>query len=200
MAVDEKELRSFLVKIPRPAKVLVRTEDDDLHELQPPTGKGSSWANVAHSIAALEPALVECHDAEGKLLRATRCTESALQTTRPETLPVLHTDPETARLTHFANLLHRSYEFSTGLAFTKMVELYTLNNERMMAVEARLERSEANFRREMQQRLDEAFDRAEELAEDAQQKAGGDPVTEFVKGLSQGAAEKQATPANGAKS
>lgn len=206
MAVDEKELRSFLVKMPRPAKVLVKTEDDDVHELLPPTGKGSSWANVAHSIAALDPTIVECHDAEGKLLRATRCEESKLATTEAATLPVMHSDPETARITHFANLLHRAYQFSTEVAFNKMTELYGMNNDRMMALETRLERSEANYRREMQTRLDEAFDRADALAEEAERQAKegapGDPLTMFAQQFIAAQQESQQPPPkpNGAKS
>lgn len=207
MAVDEKELRSFLVKMPRPAKVVVKTEDDDVHELQPPTGKGSSWANVAHSIAALDPSIVECHDAEGKLLRATRCQEAKLVTQNAATLPIIHSDPETARLTHFANLLHRAYEFSTEVAFTRMTELYGMNNERMMALEARLERTEANYRREMKERLDEAFDHADELVEAAEKQAAqgapSDPLTQFAQAFIQSQQEQAQSPPpkpNGAKS
>jgi hypothetical protein len=188
MMMDEKEIRSFLVKQPRGTKILVRTVDDEVHELSSPDGKGTTWAHVAASVVALVPALIEIHDAENKLVRATRCTDVVTPSAEAG-LPVLHTDPETARLTHFANLLYRATEFSTTLAFTKMVEMFGMVNDRSMALEQRLERTEANYRREMQTRLDEAFERAEDLAEQAEtlvkEGAPGDPLTEFAKGFLQ---------------
>lgn len=200
--MDEKEIRSFLVMQPRGAKVLVRDEDDEVHDIAAPVGKGGSWAQVARSIDAMKPALIEIHDADGKLLRATRCNDKQPTPSAEAGLPVLHTDPETARLTHFANLLYRATEFSTTLAFTKMVELFTLSSERSAAIEARLERTEANYRREMQARLDEAFERADELAKEAEQAAQGppgDPITEFAKGFLQARAGAPPPAPNGAQ-
>jgi hypothetical protein len=165
-------VRSFLVKTPRPHRIVVRTEEDEVHELDgSAVGKGGlTWANVARSVEALTPKVIEAYDAEGKLLRAKRGDEetSPQQQSAGLGLATIQTDPETARLTHFANLLYRATEFSTTLAFTKMVELFQLQAERASALEARLERAEETYRKAIQQRIDEAFDAAEEQREQAE--------------------------------
>lgn len=203
--MDEKEIRSFLVANPRGAKILVRTDDDEVHEIAAPNGRGITWAHTARSICALAHVYIELQDADGKLLRATRTT--AEKPDAPvQTLTAVHSDPETARLTHFANLLSEAYKFSTGLAFTKMVELTQMSSERMMSLETRLERTEANYRREMKERLDEAFERAEDLAEEAEEKvkeSAGDPAValmqQFAGGLAAGKAPTAPNGVNGAK-
>ena len=167
----EKSIRSFLVQTPRPHRIVVKTEDDDVHEVDgSAVGKGgATWANVARSIEALSPKLIEVYDAEGKFLRAKRGEdETPAQQSASLGLAAIQTDPETARLTHFANLLFRATEFSTTLAFTKMVELFQLQAERSSALEARLERAEETYRKAIQQRIDEAFDAAEEQREQAE--------------------------------
>jgi hypothetical protein len=171
--VDEKEIRSFLVAHPRGAKILVRDENDELHEIASPNGKGITWAHIARSIDALKHVYIELQDSEGKLVRATRTTGGEKEKAEAQALMAVpsHADPETARLTHFANLLSDAYKFSTGLAFEKMVALSQMSVDRMMAIETRLERTEANYRREMKERLDDAFERAEEMAAEAEQQA-----------------------------
>lgn len=197
MAFDEKTLRSFLVKQPRPARVLVKNEDGDVHEIAPPDGRGVTWSNVARSIVALSPSMVEVYDSEGKILRASRGDddEPNAEKTPSVGLSPMHTDPETARLTHFANLLFRATEFSTTLAFTKMVELFQLQAERSNALETRLERTEATYRKLMQERIEEAFDQAEEIREQAQagnQDAAMGLLSAFMGGAANGKAERNA--------
>jgi hypothetical protein len=204
--VDEKDIRSFLVQHPRGARVLVRDEDDEIHSIAGPTGKGGTWAQVARSIVALRPVLIEIHDADEKLLRATRTTEStpSIPGISQPTMRSQHDDPETARLQHFADLIHRSYEFSMGTAFTKMVEMFQMVNDRHANLETRLERTEANYRREMKERLDEAFERAEEMAAAAQEKAdeqateAADPLGGLVQTFMAGRANGAAAAPNGA--
>ena len=67
-------------------------------------------------------------------------------------------------LSHFANLVHRAYQHSTELAFTKLVELVERIDARSDAIEARLERTEAEHRRTLREQVEDAFDRAEEMA------------------------------------
>jgi hypothetical protein len=198
--VDEKEIRSFLVATPRGSKILVRTDDDEVHEVASPNGKGITWAHVARSIDSLKHVYIELQDSEGRMIRATRTTGDRAEAATTAPTVVMHADPETARLTHFANLLSDAWKFSTGLAFTKMVERAAMQNERMQAVETRLERTESNYRREMKERLDEAFDRAEEIATDAEEQAkqGTPPglLEQFALGMANGrsAAQPPAPP------
>lgn len=199
--MDEKEIRSFLIAQPKPAKILVRTADDEVHEIAKPDGKGNTWSHVSRSVVALEHVYIELQDADGRLLRATK-TSGEKSDAPVTTLTAVHSDPETARLTHFANLLADAYKFSTGLAFAKMVEVAQMTSERMQSVETRLERTEANYRREMKERLDEQFDRAEELADEAEAKANaatGDPTTALLQQFAGGlvAGGSGAPPPNG---
>ena len=202
--MDEKEIRSFLVAQPRGAKIIVRTQDDENHEIAAPNGKGLSWAHVARSIDALEHVYIELQDADGRLLRATKTTGAKAEPLPATLTTPLHSDPETARLTHFANLLSDAYKFSTGLAFQKMVELSQMSVERMMAIEQRLERTEANYRREMQERLNEAFERADDMATEAEERAtasANDPTAallqSFTGGMNAGGGHPPPTPTNG---
>lgn len=193
--MDEKEIRSFLVANPRGAKILVRTSDDEVREFSSPNGRGVTWAHVARSIDALEHVYLELQDEEGKVLRATKTTGDKADAVKSAPAAVIHSDPETARLAAFAAHLADAYKFSSGLAFTKIVELAQMQNERMQAIETRLERTEANYRREMKERLDEAFERAEELADEAEEKAKqptGDPLTEFAQQFVAGRQEARA--------
>jgi hypothetical protein len=116
--------------------------------------------------------------------------------------PAIHTDPETARLCYVADLLHRSYQHATDVAFERMasayeaafarlVDLVEKIGERSDAIERRLERTETQYRREVNDRLEEALERAQEQGE------GGvaDFLQNFMGGIQMGRAS--AVPTNG---
>lgn len=170
---DEKKLRTFLVQTPKPARIVVHVDDDTREIVVPPTGK--TWAHIAQSIVALgDVKCVECYDASNSLLRATRGEEDERRAQEAKNVALgvpTHADPETARLIHFSNLLFRATEFSINKSFDKMVELYTLQNERMVAIEARLERTEGAYRKTVEERLREAFEEADRIARDAEASA-----------------------------
>jgi hypothetical protein len=205
MAVDEKTLRSELVKQPRPARIMVRTEDGDTKEVQGAGKGGTTWAAVARTIMALVPSMVELYDEQGTLLRAINAEQSTLEVHAGTTAGVagysvanLHADPETARLVHFANLLSDAWRFSTGLAFTKIVEIVQAQADRAASLEVRLEKAEAAYRREMQDKIEDAFEQAEQIREAAQagnQEGALGMLTQFMGGLQNG---KAAAP-NGGK-
>lgn len=157
-------IRGFLLQLPKPTMVRV-SGDGEPQELRP----GRSFAKLADTIAALQPELIECLDADGKVLRAARLdTAEARRSDAAEPPEALKADPHAMMLTHFANLLHRAYEHSTEVAFTRLVELTERMNDRADAIEQRLERSEAQNRRLLQEQVDDAFERAAEAAEKAQ--------------------------------
>jgi hypothetical protein len=204
MGMDEKALRSELVKQPQPARILVRTEDGEDHEVAGAGKGGRTWAAVSRTIMALEPVLVQLFDDQGTLLRAVNKEQSTVEV--PATAAgagysvPLHSDPETARLTHFANLLSDAWRFSTGLAFQKIVELQQQQNDRAIMLEQRLERAESNYRREMKERIEDAFDEAEAMREAAQRgdAAGARSIFEsFLEGMMGGQADAK-HGANGA--
>lgn len=167
MNFDEKKLRTFLCSAPKPARILVHVDDAEAREIVVPA-TGKTWAHIAQSIVALgDVKVVECYDANGALLRATRgeADEKLAQEAKNLALAIpVNADPETARLIHFSNLLYRATEFSINTAFDKMVKLYELQNDRAQAIELRLERAEGAYRKTVEERLRDAFEEAEALA------------------------------------
>lgn len=185
-------IRGFLLQLPKPATVRI-TGEGEPQELKP----GKSYVKLAETIAALAPDLVECLDSQGKVLRATRLDSyEARRSDAAEVPTVLATDPQAATLTHFANLLHRAYEHSTEIAFTRMVDLVERMGDRSDSIEQRLERSEANNRRLLQDAVDAELDRADERAAAAAAAAGegggiGEQIVgSFLNGAMNGKAHK----------
>lgn len=188
-------IRGFLLQLPKPAIVRVTTGDGEPQELKP----GKSYAKCAESIAALGADLVECVDTAGKLLRAMRTQSGDAQRSDAAAVPAgIQTDPHALMLTHFANLLHRAYEHSTEISFTKLLELVERLGDRAESIEQRLERTEAANRRLVNEQIHSAFERADEAAEAAG--AGGNDellqqmATAFFSG---GMQAKQPKTANG---
>lgn len=195
MNFDEKKLRTFLCSAPKPARILVHVDDAEAREIVVPA-TGKTWAHIAQSIVALgDVKVVECYDANGALLRATRGEEDdrRAQETKNIALGVpTHADPETARLIHFSNLLFRATEFSINKSFDKMVELYTLQNERMVAIESRLERTEGAYRKTVEERLRDAFEEAEAIARSHENEPPANPLTGMLEAFMHGANARNA--------
>jgi len=186
-------IRGFLLQAPKPQTVRISTNDGEPHELKP----GRSYAKCAETIAALDVELIECLDDTGKLLRAMRMSSvEAMRSDAATTPKGLEADPQALMLTHFANLIHRAYEHSTEIAFSKMVELVERIGDRSESIEARLERAEAAHRRAVDDQIDDAFQRAQELA-DKNESGSGDLLQNlagaFMSGQMQGAAKPAAT-------
>lgn len=194
--MNAQRVRGFLIQLPKPSIVRI-TGDGEPQELRP----GKSYVKLAETICALEPTLIECLDKDGKVLRAER-TDTA-DSRRSDAAPIpegIKSDPHALMLTHFSNLIHRAYEHSMEVAFTKLVELTDKLNERSEAIEQRLERTEASNRRLMQDQVDEAFARAEEAADKAREEAGGgELVANLASSFLAGAANKKAAPPTNGK-
>lgn len=190
-------IRNWLLQIPKPVKVRITDDNGDTKDLD--VGK-RPMVRVAESVAALDPRRIEALGPDDHLLRAFKVGgEEGDPSCAPTLPPVLAQDPHAALLSLFAQLIHRSYEHSTELAFTKLVEVFQLQAERAEAIEKRLERAEANVRREQSERLDDMWERAEEVAA-----AGGSKeqivntlFTSFMQGQ---AARAAGAPSNGAPS
>ncbi len=185
-------IRGFLLQLPKPSLVRI-SGDGEPQELKP----GKSYAKLADTIAAIGPDLIECLDTDGKVLRACRVSAAEAQRSDAAALPQgLEKDPSALMLTHFANLLHRAYEHSTEIAFTRLVELTERMNDRAESIEQRLERSEASNRRLLQDQVDLAFERAEEVAAKAGE-GGQDLVNQMAGAFLSG--QMQKTTAGAAK-
>lgn len=188
-------IRGFLLQLPKPSMVRI-TGEGEPQELKP----GKSYAKLAETIAALEPELIECIDADGKVLRACRTTGEEGRRSDAAPIPeALAADPTALMLTHFANLLHRAYEHSTEIAFVRLVELTERMNDRAESIEQRLERTEAANRRLLQDQVDAAFERAEEAAEKAANgESGGEMFNEMAQAFLSGQMQRpQGAKTNG---
>lgn len=196
--MNERDLRSFLIVGEKPAKIVVTT-DEGRQEVGV-ARNGVSWAQIAKSILSLSPSLVECFNDKEQLLRAHRFEESVKGPEGAFATPALiASDPETMRLTHFANLLAQAYQFSIGKAFDKFVELADKQDARMANLEGRFERSEAENRRLLREMIQAEMAEAEALREEAEAAAAtqGSPeqiVGAFMTNLAAGAAVKNGAP------
>lgn len=187
--MNVQRIRGFLLQLPKPHLVRL-TGDGEPQDIKP----GKSYAKCADTIAALNPDLIECLDADGKVLRAARMSAADGHRSDAAALPVgLESDPNALMLTHFANLIHRAYEHSTEIAFTRLVELTERMNDRSESIEQRLERSEAANRRLLQEQVDDAFERAQEHAANAE--GGGDLVNQMAGAFLSGSMNKPAAAA-----
>jgi len=162
--ITAQKIRGFLLQQPKPVKVRITggAAGDEGQELT----LGRNFTKAADTIHALGPEVIEALDKDGKLLRAKRTDDDEAK--RSEAAPIpegLKLDPNALMLTHFADLIHRAYAHSTEIAFNKLVEFQERVNDRSASIEARLERTEARNRQLMQEQVDDAFERAAELAE-----------------------------------
>lgn len=187
-----RQIRGFLLKAPKPDKVRMSSADGLPQEIK--AGPGRSFSKMAETIAAIAPELVECLDKNDNLIRAMRMTgEESSRSDAALIPPGIQADPEALRMAHFANLIHRAYEHSTEIAFTKLIELVERMDARTESIEQRLERAEASYRRALKDQVDDAFDRADELAEQAE---AGDAKEQILNQLVAGVVQGQAS-ANG---
>lgn len=166
-------IRGFLIQLPKPVKIRVSSSDGEPQELKP----ARSYARTAESIEALGVDLVECLDKDGVVLRALRLSDvDARRSDAAEVPKGIEVDPQALMLSHFANLLHRAYEHSTEIAFTRLVELAERLSAHTESIEARLAHTESALRREQTDRIDDAYERAREALEKGD--ANSDPIVQ----------------------
>ena len=188
-------IRKFLLKQPR-AELIRLTVRGEVQEIKPT--RGQSLAKIGESIFAVSPEVIELFDGNGRLLRAIRPeNETETNTDQPKPPEILKADPETARLTHFASLLAKAYEHTTNVAFAKLVELVERIDARTDAVESRLERTEALYRRELINQAEMARDEAERIVDEAQGVEGEDRedlLRQMMSAFMQGRSERRRAP------
>ena len=195
--MNVSRIRGFLLQLPKPALVRLTTGDGEPQELK----LQKSFVKTAESIAALGSELIEALDASGKVLRAMRTDTAESQRSEAPTLPAgLAADPNALLLAHFAGLLHRAYEHSTEIAFTKMVEVVDKMGDRSDSIEQRLERAEAQNRRLVNDQIEDAFERAAEVAEKAAEENGGDLLQQMGSAFLSGRLQPRAPAQTNGKS
>lgn len=183
-------IRGFLLKMPKPARIRVCAGDGEPQEIKP----ARSYARTAESIDALGVDLVECLDKDGALLRALRLSDPETRRSDAAEVPKgIEVDPQALMLSHFANLLHRAYEHSTEIAFTRLVELAERLSSHTESIEARLAHTESMLRREQSERIDDAYERASEAIAKGD---GSDPLVQQMMAAFMSAKMQQPSPAS----
>lgn len=192
--MNASRIRGFLIQLPKPAKIRVSAGDGEPQEIKP----SRSYARTADSIEALGVDLIECLDKDGSVLRALRLSEPESRRSDAADVPRgIEADPHALMLSHFANLLHRAYEHSTEIAFTRLVELAERLSSHTESIEARLAHTESALRREQSDRIDEAYERAREVIEKGD--ASGDPLMQQMMAAFMGARVPSSAPNGAAK-
>lgn len=182
--MNASKIRGFLIQAPKPNRIRV-TGDGEPEYLRP----GRSYARMADSILAMNVDLVECLDKDNQVLRAMRLDSEDAQRSAEAPMPeALKADPQALMITHFANLLHRAYEHSSEIAFTKLVDLVERMGDRAEGIEARLERTEAANRRLLAEQVEQAFERAAEQQEQGQ----GGMLEQMASAFMSGSMQQQA--------
>lgn len=198
MNVDK--IRAWLMLQARPKSVRVSSEGATPQVI--PIAEGTAWINLAQSVAALQPELVEALDAQGATIRAMRPAElddDDEKEAEPDEAGILALqDPESVRLITFARLIADAYRHSTDVAFDKMIALFEASTQRSESLERALELT--------QKILTKAA--SDQLAVQIEQAAGGtgqaslfeQVVGAFLSGKMQGEAAKvvPTPPINGA--
>ena len=193
------ELRKWAMKKPQPKKLLVTTVNGDERSVLIPVKP--RWRDVAETVVELEPAQVQAITEAGDVIRVhnvgeVRAVRRERDNSQMEVPKELHDDPETARMTHFANIIHRAYEHSTDIAFDKLLELVERMDRRQDAMEDRVARTEAAYQAEMMARIEDMRTAAAEQGEDTQSSI----VQALTRGMGMGGgAVPQANGSNGKK-
>lgn len=187
--MSSSKIRNFLLQMPKPAAVRVYV-DNEPKEL---VLRGRSYQKLAESIDAMDGEKLECVDAEGKVLRVMRLDDEDAQRVQSPAMPaILSQDPQAALLSLFANELARAYQYATEIAFTKMVECFDRVNDRSSSIEQRLERAEALARRLRDDQVEDAFERAQEIADAAGQGGNDAFVNQMMEAFMSGRMNRQA--------
>lgn len=191
--MNTSQIRGWLLQTPKP--FLVRVYGDG----EPRDVKlGRSFAKAAETISALDPERLEAYDSKAELLRALKCTDPEPNERGPQLPQIISADPQVALLHYYAERIAHAYEHSTEVAFTKLVEVTDRMNDRSAAIEQRLERAEAQNRRLAQEQIDEALERARELAEQQQEQGSGGLGEQMLASFMGG--QRTAAPAPNGKS
>lgn len=143
----EKELlintvRVWLIKKPHPVLIRVVSKAGEEHDVKPPPRP--RWRSVAETIVSLDPKSMHALDAVGSILRAEDVDSKDAVAASDGMVTPVGLDAESQRFMLVAKLLAGAHEKSNE--FVK--EFAKILMDRTDQMEARLERSEENYRME----------------------------------------------------
>jgi len=188
--VTAEQLRSWLLQAPKPDALRVTCADEQIHDLQ--VAKNVSWRQLAETVAALRPELIEALGEKGVILRAVRPAEQPDEAASSKAraaapLPTGPQDPETARFYVVANIVAEAYRHATDVAFERLVSLFEAVNRRSESLEHSLESTHKMLKRALEDQNE-----AEREAALARAEAENDPLNAVVGAFAQSVAAGQA--------
>jgi hypothetical protein len=127
--MDAGSLRTWLLKQPRPSTLRIVTDNGTSQKV--PCPEGVRWTEVAASVMAVRPELIEAYSDDGAMLRAVRPDEEQddedeeTEAATPDVIDVpANADAESQRLIIFARLISDAYRHSADVAFDKLAALF----------------------------------------------------------------------------
>lgn len=166
---------------PRPATLQLTSTQGTVSVVE--VSNGMTWAELARSVEAMQPELVQALAADGKILRAVRPQEMDDDDDEPVAaapVPTFNADAETARFTLVANLLAQAHTNS----FDALVAITQGAQARAESLERTLMQIDRDRRNELADREDLIAEKEETLREDPLSQMAG----AFMGGKEQAAA------------
>lgn len=209
MKAQPDVVRRWLLKSPRPFLVRVTDGDGETHDVDIP--KNPRWSDVAKDIVNLDPVKVVALSEDDRTLRVEKYGEE--QAEAPAAAPpasevpryasqhvpaALSNDPETIRMTHFANLLaeaHREGYSGMRYALDALSGIVRSQDERYRDLSKRLDDTVKTYQEDVYERLEDVVDLVEERMKNPAPEGAedsGDFKTEIMKAFFTGAREGRA--------
>lgn len=167
---------------PRPATLQLTSTQGTVSVVE--VSNGMTWAELARSVEAMQPELVQALAADGKILRAVRPQEMD-DDDEPAAAPVptFNADAETARFTLIANLLAQAHSNS----FDALVAITQGAQARAESLERTLMQIDRDRRNDLMDREDAIAEKEEALKDD--------PLTQMAGAFMGGQEQAKVAPA-----
>jgi hypothetical protein len=187
-----EQIKTWLLKQPRPAVVRVTDEHGAIHDVV--CGQ-STWVKVAETVEAMRPELINALNSSKEVLRALRPADmsedwtdddddeqpaAAMRPSAPVVpeIPFDRLDGESARFVLFARLISEAYRHSNEVAFTRLAGIV----ENLTRNQGNVDRAREQMYRAHVRQLEEALKAANV---EVPEQPGGDMMQAMLGGFLQ---------------
>jgi hypothetical protein len=150
------------------------------------------WQELATSVAALAPELIEALDSSGTILRLVQpqaALEEDCEAEPTRTAVVASKDPTTANMHAIAEIIAGAYRHSTEIAFARMVDLFEAVNRRSESLERSLDLTHNMLRKAYESHAEAVMDAAADAAP-----TSTDPMAQMMQSFVSGAMTQKPRP------
>jgi len=191
-------LRNWIMKHPRPAAIRI-SRDGQSQLISIPVKV--IWAEIAETVEALDPDLIELLAADGSILRVDKALPADPRPPAPVELnsfarrppkPVegaARNDQAIEHMTAVSEIIAAAYKHSTEVAFARMVDLFEAVNRRSEALERSLDLTHSLLRKSYEDQLETAIEAAS-----AQVPPATDPMAQMAQAFLGGAMQNKVRP------